>query len=185
MTIDLSAAAIAASLPADAFHASFVLRPPRPEDQAQMEALHDVAFGPGALARTAYRVREGQPPWTGYCRVVELAGAVIAMARFTAVRIGGQEGAVMLGPVAVAAEQANRGLARRLMLEGLAAAQGDGVALALLVGDPPYYGRLGFQAIPPGQIRMPGPVDPARLLAVELRAGALQRYGGVVSGGWV
>ncbi len=43
----------------------------------------------------------------------------------------------------------------------------------LLVGDMPYYGRFGFAPVPPGQITLPGPVDPARLLALELEAGAL------------
>lgn len=30
-------------------------------DLLAIEALHDIAFGPGALTRTAYRVRERQP----------------------------------------------------------------------------------------------------------------------------
>jgi predicted N-acetyltransferase YhbS len=38
----------------------------------------------------------------------------------------------------------------------------------------PYFGRFGFQPVPPGQITLPGPVDPARLLAVELVPGALK-----------
>ena len=52
----------------------------------------------------------------------------------------------------------------------------------LLVGDMPYYGRFGFQPVPPGQITLPGPVDPARLLAVELVPGALQGAAGQVKG---
>jgi predicted N-acetyltransferase YhbS len=50
------------------------------------------------------------------------------------------------------------------------------------VGDVPYYSRFGFQPAPPGQIALPGPVDPARLLAVELVPGALEGVGGVVKG---
>ena len=38
--------------------------------------------------------------------------------------------------------------------------------LALLVGDEPYYARLGFKRVPRGQLLMPGPVDPDRLLAI-------------------
>jgi predicted N-acetyltransferase YhbS len=44
----------------------------------------------------------------------------------------------------------------------------------------PYYGRFGFVPVPPGQIRLPGPVDPARLLALELVAGALSDAVGLV-----
>jgi predicted N-acetyltransferase YhbS len=45
----------------------------------------------------------------------------------------------------------------------------------------PYYGRFGFQPVRPGQITLPGPVDSARLLALELIPGALAA-GGQVKG---
>jgi predicted N-acetyltransferase YhbS len=50
----------------------------------------------------------------------------------------------------------------------------------LLVGDEPYYARLGFRRVPRGQITLPGPVDPERLLVVELASGALANYSGPV-----
>ncbi len=46
-------------------------------------------------------------------------------------------------------------------------------ASSLLVGDEPYYARFGFHPVPPGQIVLPGPVDPNRLLAAELAPDAL------------
>jgi predicted N-acetyltransferase YhbS len=46
----------------------------------------------------------------------------------------------------------------------------------------PYYGRLGFVPVPPGQITLPGPVNPARLLAFELQPRALAGFSGLVSG---
>jgi len=49
------------------------------------------------------------------------------------------------------------------------------------VGDMPYYGRFGFVPIPPGQITLPGPVDPKRLLALELQPGALAGASGLVT----
>jgi predicted N-acetyltransferase YhbS len=61
------------------------------------------------------------------------------------------------------------------------AAKAAGVKLVLLVGDEPYYGRFGFHPVPPGQITMPGPVDPARLLAAELVPGALAAHIGLVA----
>jgi predicted N-acetyltransferase YhbS len=86
----------------------------------------------------------------------------------------------MLGPLAVAPSHANQGHARRLIVECLAAASAASERLVLLVGDLPYYGRLGFVPVPPGRIRMPGPVDPARLLAKELAPGTLAEVEGVV-----
>ena len=48
----------------------------------------------------------------------------------------------------------------------------------MLVGDEPYYGRVGFKRIPKGVATMPGPVDPARLLVAELVDGAFDGVGG-------
>ena len=65
--------------------------------------------------------------------------------------------------------------------EGLARASAQGFRLVVLVGDVPYYGRFGFVSVPPGQITLPGPVDPKRLLALELVAGALSGAVGPVT----
>ena len=52
----------------------------------------------------------------------------------------------------------------------------------LLVGDEPYYARMGFQRAPKGQISLPGPVDPERLLYCELEPGALAAAKGAARG---
>ena len=49
----------------------------------------------------------------------------------------------------------------------------------VLVGDEPYYGKAGFKPMPKGQVTMPGPVDPARLLVAELVARRRRGIGGV------
>jgi len=63
---------------------------------------------------------------------------------------------------------------------GIATARKSGVQLVVLVGDSSYYGRLGFLPVPPGQIEFPGPVNPARILAMELSAGALTKFSGAL-----
>ena len=68
-----------------------------------------------------------------------------------------------------------------LLLEGVARARDAGFAFVLLVGDMPYYGRFGFKPAAPGTIHLPGPVDPARLLVLELEDGALDGVSGQVS----
>jgi predicted N-acetyltransferase YhbS len=162
---------------------SFPSRAVRAEDLPAIEALHDAVFGPGALTRTAYRVREGQPRFTPHCRVLFHGETLVAVIRFTAIRIGGAGGALMLGPLGVAAASANQGHGRRLLVEGLASAREAGVAAVLLVGDPPYYARFGFNRMPLGRIEMPGPVDPGRLLLADLVPEAAVALKGRVSGG--
>jgi predicted N-acetyltransferase YhbS len=151
-------------------------------DLGDVHALHDAVFGPGALTRTAYRVREGQPAFTPYCRVLHADGVLVAAIRFTAIRVADVSGLLMLGPLAVEAAFANQGHGRRLIAEGLASAKAGGVTAVLLVGDPPYYARYGFQRVPPGQVTLPGPVDASRLLLAELVPGAGAHLRGMVSG---
>lgn len=176
------AAQLQATVPQTAFAPMYLCRRSEARDEPGIEALHDVAFGPGALTRTAYRIREGLPRRSPYCRVIEAGGVVVAFSRCTLVRIGGTRGGLLLGPVAASADHANRGLARRAILDGLAAAGANGVSIAVLVGDHGYYGRLGFVPVAPGRIGLPGPVDLQRLLAIELQPDALARYGGLICG---
>jgi len=161
--------------------AHVVTRPAEPQDCAEIRALHARAFGPGRFARTAYRVREGTDDLSPYCRVCRIDGRLVAAVRFTAVLIGGRGGALLLGPLAVDPDFANRGHGRGLVGEALAAARAAGIRLVALVGDEPYYARLGFRRVPRGQIVLPGPVDADRLLAVELAAGALGEFSGMLA----
>lgn len=157
-------------------------RPTIADDLAAIHALQDRAFSPGRFARTAYRIREGTPEISPYCRVALLDGALVAALRLTRITVGGVGFALLLGPLAVDPREANKGHGRRLIREALDAAREAGERLVLLVGDMAYYGRLGFVPVPPGQILLPGPVDPARLLAVELAPGALTASRGMVAG---
>jgi predicted N-acetyltransferase YhbS len=160
---------------------NITVRAALPEDSADIRALHARAFGPGRFARTAYRLREGTAEASPFCRVCRIDGHLAAAVRFTPILIGGRGGALLLGPLAVDPAFANQGHGRGLVATALEAARSAGIALVVLVGDEPYYARLGFRPVPCGQILLPGPVDPERLLAAELVAGALAGYSGLVS----
>jgi len=151
-------------------------------DGQALSQLSADAFGPGRFTRSAYRVREGVPPVAALCLAAWLDDRLVGGIRFTAVRIGEEERGILLGPLVVDPAVKGNGFGRALMAEGLARARGEGFSLVLLVGDMPYYGQFGFVPVPPGQIALPGPVDPARLLALELSPGALARAVGQVKG---
>lgn len=157
------------------------IRPVTDHDSAAVLALHKAAFGPGRFARTAYRIREGTPTVTPHCRAALVGSRLVAALRLTPITIGGASGALLLGPVAVDPALKGRGHGRALIARSIEDARTAGFRLVLLVGDMPYYGRFGFKAVPPGQIRLPGPVDPARLLALELVDGVLAGYRGGVA----
>lgn len=150
------------------------------EDAPALSQLSADAFGPGRFSRSAYRVREGVPPVPALSLTGWLDGRLVGGVRFTAVRIGDNEGAVLLGPLLVDPLVRGQGYGKALVSEGLVRAQKEGFGLVLLVGDVPYYGRFGFSIVPPGQIVMPGPVDPARLLVAEIVPGALEGVAGQI-----
>lgn len=156
-------------------------RPASADDMPGIRALSARVFGPGRFVRTAYRVREGTPDVSTFCRVALAGDRLIAAIRMTEVQVGAEGGALLLGPLAVDAEFEGQGYARRLIAESIDSARLAGRQLVILVGDLPYYGRLGFVAVTPGRIVLPGPADPARILVLELTEGALQRYQGVVT----
>jgi predicted N-acetyltransferase YhbS len=140
------------------------------------------AFGPGRFARSAYRVREGVPPVGTLCLSAMFGERLVGGVRFTAIRIGEGASALLLGPLVVDPAKRGKGHGKALVDEGLARARAQGFGLVLLVGDMPYYGRFGFKPVSPGQIILPGPVDPARLLALELIPGTLMGAAGKVKG---
>jgi predicted N-acetyltransferase YhbS len=149
-------------------------------DGQVLSQLAAAAFGPGRFARTAYRVRQGIAPVAALCLAAWLDDRLVGGIRFTAIRIGEEDSAALLGPLVVDPAENGKGLGRALMEEGLSRARAEGFGSVLLVGDLPYYGRFGFVPVPFGQITLPGPVDPNRLLALELTSGALARSVGPV-----
>lgn len=156
------------------------IRPEQAGDEPDIARLCACAFGPGRFARTAYRVREGMQPAHGLGFTAHDDDRIIGSIRFTEVSIGGVAGGLLLGPLVIDPGYAGKGAGRRLIERGLGAACDQGYRLVLLVGDLTYYERNGFRMVPPGQILLPGPVDPARLLAAELVAGELDGFHGLV-----
>jgi predicted N-acetyltransferase YhbS len=160
--------------------ASFEIRDETEEDAPALSELSAQAFGPGRFGRTAYRIREGIAPVSSLALTAWLDHRLIGGIRFTAVSIGAERNALLLGPLVVDPAHKDKGYGKALVAEGLGRARRQGFRFVVLVGDMPYYGRFGFTQVPPGQITLPGPVDPARLLALELDPGALSGAVGLV-----
>jgi predicted N-acetyltransferase YhbS len=160
---------------------SLLVRPQKPAENAAISALHAQVFGPGRFVRTAFRIRETSTQESLAALTAWDGDTLVGAIQFTAITIGGQRGSVLLGPLAIAPTYQNNGCGLRLITEGLAAIKDLGAALVILVGDLLYYQKMGFQTVPPGQITLPGPVDPQRLLACTLKPGALNTYSGMVA----
>jgi len=159
---------------------SLLIRTEQPIDSEAIERLHERAFGPGRFARTASRLREGAPHLLDLSFTALVGTLLVGSVRMTPVKAGDVP-ALMLGPLTVEPAFESRGIGAALMRRSLDAAKAKGHTLVLLVGDEPYYSRFGFKRVPPQQLQLPGPVNPARFLALELVEGAMAGAKGLVS----
>jgi predicted N-acetyltransferase YhbS len=149
-------------------------------DTQAREALLDAAMGPGRKLKASEALRRNRLPAAGLALVAEAEdGTLAGTVRLWPVLAGGVP-ALLLGPLEVAPAHHGSGIGSRLMRMALAEAAWRGHGAVLLVGDAPYYARFGFSAGLTQRLAMPGPVDPARFLALELKEGALTGAAGEV-----
>lgn len=158
---------------------SLNIQPETPEDDPQIEKLSERTFGPGRFARSAYRLREGVLHRRELSYTARIGTLLVGSVRLTPIKIGGAK-ALLLGPLTVEPPFRSRGVGRALMDASMKAAKDDGAKLILLVGDEPYYSRMGFKKVSHGRVKLPGPVDPERVLIAELAPGAFDGVEGDV-----
>jgi predicted N-acetyltransferase YhbS len=186
------------------------IRHERPADAPAREALLDLSFGACRFAKTSQRLRDGRRPAEGLSFVAAVAASsspgrrsaarpgdpssiiklddrvkpghdelCVGTVRLWHVDVGGRP-ALLLGPLAVHPNWRACGIGGLLMRRALAEASAHGHAAVLLVGDAPYYERFGFSADLTRRLAMPGPCEADRLLACELRRGALDGACGLI-----
>ncbi len=147
---------------------SWQIRPERGEDIPLVEHLNAISFGPGRYAKSAYRLRDGVDPVAGLSFVAVDGSDLLGSIRFWPIAIG-MEHSLLLGPLAVQPRLRGRGIGIALMKHAIDTARAQGHSSIVLIGDEPYYVRVGFARLAPGRIKFPGPVDPARVLGLSLQ----------------
>ena len=162
---------------------SLTILPETGDDAVAVDRLHERTFGPGRMAKTAYRIREGAEHRLDLSFTARIGTLLVGSVRLTPIRIG-ETRALLLGPLTVEPPFRERGIGQRLIDRALAEAKAKGHRLVLLVGDEPYYGKSGFKRIPRRRVEMPGPVDPARLLVCELVDGGFDGVAGSIRPEW-
>jgi predicted N-acetyltransferase YhbS len=159
--------------------APFSIRAERTIDIRAREALLDASFGEGRHVRTCQRLRDGRVPAEGLSFTAERDGRVVGTVRLWHVSAAGIP-ALVLGPLAVDASCRKLGIGAALMHHALEEATARGHGAVILRGDPDYYARFGFSAARTGDLALPGPFERERLLAIELRPGALDEASGMI-----
>jgi predicted N-acetyltransferase YhbS len=162
---------------------SITILPETEDDAPAIERLHERTFGPGRYARTAFRIREGIGHDLSLSFTARIGTLLVGSVRLSPVRIG-EARALLLGPLTIEPPFRDRGIGLAMLQRALSVAKEQGHSLVILVGDEPYYARVGFKRVPRGRVKMPGPVDPMRLLMVELSDGAFEGVSGPVRPDW-
>ena len=145
--------------------ATFDLLPDDAAYDAGAEALYALAFGPGRHAKAAARLREGNS-----CRrdvsfvALSDAGQLVGACRLWPLVTDQGDKALFLGPIAVAPDQQGQGLGGKLVEACLAASDNLTGLPIILVGDLAFFEPYGFRRALTGQMILPGPADPNRLL---------------------
>jgi predicted N-acetyltransferase YhbS len=156
-----------------------------PVHAAAIEQLLDDSFGPKRHSKTVYQLRKGVAPVADLCFVATQTDQdgneqLIGTIRYWPIMLGGTTPALLLGPIAIDATHRSEGLGGKMIRHSLAKAAELGHKIVILVGDAPYYVRFGFTRDCVLNLSLPGPVDPARFLGLELVAGALAGVTGTV-----
>lgn len=154
-----------------------------PSDALPIERLHQRTFGPGRFALSAYRLREHVDHLLDLSFTARIGTLLVGSVRQLPICVGDTK-ALLLGPLTVEPPFRGRSVGRALLDRALKDARAKGHRLVLLVGDEPYYSRVGFKPVPKGLITMPGPVDYSRLLVAELVEGAFTGVSGAIRPDW-
>ncbi|MES1147728.1 MAG: N-acetyltransferase [Bradyrhizobium guangdongense] len=162
---------------------SLTILPESAGDAQAIERLHERTFGPGRFVLSAYRIREYVDHVLELSFTARIGTLLVGSVRLSPVRIG-EAKALLLGPLTIEPPFRDRGIGLAMMQRAIADAKERGHTLVILVGDEPYYSRVGFKRVPRGRVKMPGPVDPARLLVLELSDGAFEGVSGPVRPDW-
>src|SRR3954469_14823227 len=159
------------------------IRAETPRDAQAIERLTARTFGPGRFVLSAYRLREHVDHMLELSFTARIGPLLVGLVRQLPISTNATP-ALLLGPLTVEPPFRSRGIGRALLDRALGEAKAKGHGLVVLVGDEPYYSRVGFKPIPKGRISMPGPVDPKRLLVNELVDGAFAEVSGAVRPDW-
>lgn len=156
-----------------------LIRNERAGDEDAIRRVHLEAFGGDLEARLVDLLRQRGKAVTSL--VADQHGHVVGHVLFSSVTIDNTPGCRALGlaPVAVLPAAQRAGIGSRLVREGLIRCRGAGYDLVVLVGDPAYYARFGFEpAKPYGLDNEYGANE--EFMVLELRTGSLAGISGLV-----
>ena len=131
---------------------NLTIRECRPDDVAWLESLYPASYPEEDLLPLVRAM------WNSSEEILSLAGEKDGIAAghavFTLGSIDGTERKIaLLGPVAVDPHHQRSGIGSAIIREGLDRLKAEGIEQVFVLGDPAYYGRLGF--LPGATVKAP------------------------------
>jgi putative acetyltransferase len=165
-----------------------IIHPEEAEHAAGVHQVEEKAFNRTAEADLCASLRIREAVTLSLVAVED--GDVVGHVLFSPVTIRGEPvgenaageefAAVGMGPVAVLPGRQGEGIGSRLIRAGLEEIRQQGHTTVVVLGDPHYYTRFGFEPASHYGIRFQDPNVPAEdFMVFELRRGALHGHKGV------
>lgn len=149
-------------------------------DVGVREGLLNAGFGAARFRKTSEKLRKNRVPAFAFTATDD-GGRVVGTVRLWNIIAGSAGPSLLLGPLAVDASSQGRGIGAALMNQAIATARASDFESILLVGDLAYYSRFGFSQGLTRKLHLPGPVDRARFLGLELVEQALDGAEGLIA----
>lgn len=123
--------------------ADFEIREGSQADSEAIDSLYPQAFPDEDLLPLVRELAQNRVTTISLAAVID--GQIVGHAIFTRCGLDGSDAsAALLGPVAVAPAWQRQGIGSALIRFGIQRLKDENVALVYVLGDPAYYGRLGF-----------------------------------------
>jgi putative acetyltransferase len=147
-----------------------IVRQERPEDERELAALIDAAFGDTATSAFTAEIRASPGYVPELTFVADDDGELVGFTMLSYVRAGKRD-VLILTPMAVRPNRQREGIGKRVVRAAIAAAEARGEPVVLVEGVPSYYPQFGFAPAAALGFQPPDPRIPdAAWLALPLAA---------------
>ena len=160
--------------------AGVIIREETNYDIGVVRIVHESAFDTPAEADLVDLLRERGKATISL--VAEIDGEIVGHILFSPVTIEPPQpgwNALGLAPVAVIPDRQGRGIGQALVDQGLARGRELGIDLVVVLGDPAYYARFGFQRAIDFGLGNEYQAD-EHFMVLELTPGTLEQFNGLV-----
>lgn len=159
------------------------IRPEQPSDSSAIREVIERSFGRPAEANLVAALR-GIPGFDpALSLIAELNGRIVGHILFSPIAIESalqSRPAMALAPVCVLPEYQGCGIGSGLILHGLRLCKLRGHGVVVVLGEPGYYGRFGFQRASLFGVRAPFVCPDDAFMLVEFQDDALHGVSGTV-----